>query len=905
ASAMPVAVESIVNGACTSQLSDYYKFTAKKGQRIILHCTALEADSRADVVLDLYDAAGNHLQSRHDPLRLDPTIDLNVADDGGYVVALHDYLYRGGPEFGYRLAITTRPWIDYIDPPFATPGVEGKHVIYGRNLPGSTSAGANGTDGRPLEKLAVTIKAPAEDAAPATDTMMRGADASIATFSYRFEGAGGMSNPVRLALVSGSRLTEEEPNDTAETAQQLTIPAQIIGRFYPRNDRDWYAFHATKGQKLWIEVTSQRLGLPTDPWLLVQMETPGERGKSATFKDVAEADDQTVRSQGDAARFRMPNADPALAFTAPADGSYRIQVRDLFGSGQAEPRFFYLLGVRAAQPDYRLVACYSPLDANDGNGSPSTAVVRKGASVQIDVLAFRREGFDGEIELSAENLPPGVTAAPAVIGPSVNVGHLVISAGPGAADWSGAIRVIGKAKIAGADVVRPAVVNEVLARPEQGSTFVPTRISRNFALSVRGDVPVAYTIDVGDGKIQRIPRGGKLQIPVKIVNGIGSQTPIQLTVSGLPQFLRLDMGRNFTAGSGKKLLDLSVDPTAIPGSYSFVFRGSATVPYTTDADVAKLADKDRSRIDDILQKATADYQAAQQASQRAEQSLQEARQKVATLSQQQSGQKQLADSADRKQKNVVQKLADAQTASDAAKAEFTKAQQGDDAKAAEKARKAADKAQAALDKAVAALSEQKKAVQTAADAVSKLIADTESAAKKVTTVEEESKTARQREADARDFSQQAQTARNRAGDRAQSVSDLGRERDMRIVICSLPVRVEVVANPFTFSTKHDSIEITAGGKAAEFGAALTRAYGFEGEVSFDVRMPSGSSGIRLSESNNKIAKGKTAAVLAVQAENNAPAGMVACTLRGRYQWNNRELEFETPLDVKVLPAAGK
>ena len=205
ASAMPVAVESIVNGACTSQLSDYYKFTAKKGQRIILHCTALEADSCADVVLDLYDAAGNHLQSRHDPLRLDPTIDLNVANDGGYVVALHDYLYRGGPEFGYRLAITTRPWIDYIDPPFATPGVEGKHVIYGRNLPGSTSAGANGTDGRPLEKLAVTIKAPAEDAAPATDTMMRGADASIPTFSYRFEGASGMSNPVRLALASGSR----------------------------------------------------------------------------------------------------------------------------------------------------------------------------------------------------------------------------------------------------------------------------------------------------------------------------------------------------------------------------------------------------------------------------------------------------------------------------------------------------------------------------------------------------------------------------------------------------------------------------------------------------------------------------------------------------------------------------
>ena len=362
-------------------------------------------------------------------------------------------------------------------------------------------------------------------------------------------------------------------------------------------------------------MTSQRLGLPTDPWLLVQMETPGEGGKSATFKDVAEADDQTVRSQGDAARFRMPNADPALCVHRAADGSYRIQVRDLFSSGQAEPRFFYLLGVRAAQPDYRLVACYSPLDVNDGNGSPSTAVVRKGAAVQIDVLAFRREGFDGQIELSAESLPPGVSAASAVIGPSVSVGHLVVTRRSRAADWSGAIRVIGKAKIAGADIVRPAVVNEVLARPEQGSTFVPTRISRNFALSVRGDVPVAYSIDVGDGKIHAHPTRREASNSGENRQWNRLKGPDPTDRRGPSSFLRLDTGRNFTAGSGTKLLDLSVDPTAIPGSYSFVFRGSATVPYTVDADVAKLADKDRSRIDDILQKATADYQTAQQASQ--------------------------------------------------------------------------------------------------------------------------------------------------------------------------------------------------------------------------------------------------------------------------------------------------
>ena len=165
ASAMPVAVESIVNGACTAQLSDFYKFTAKKGQHLIIHCTAQEADSRADTVLDLYDAAGNHLQMRHDSVRLDPTLDFTAAEDGECIVALHDFLYRGGPEFGYRLLITAGPWIDFVDPPFATPLTQGRHVLYGRNLPGSSPADINGADGRPLEKQAVTISAPGDDAA--------------------------------------------------------------------------------------------------------------------------------------------------------------------------------------------------------------------------------------------------------------------------------------------------------------------------------------------------------------------------------------------------------------------------------------------------------------------------------------------------------------------------------------------------------------------------------------------------------------------------------------------------------------------------------------------------------------------------------------------------------------------
>jgi len=59
----------------------------------------------------------------------------------------------------------------------------------------------------------------------------------------------------------------------------------------------------------------------------------------------------TVRIPDDGdARLRFRATDPALAFAAPEDGTYRLLVRDLYASGQGEARFFYLLVSGPASP---------------------------------------------------------------------------------------------------------------------------------------------------------------------------------------------------------------------------------------------------------------------------------------------------------------------------------------------------------------------------------------------------------------------------------------------------------------------------------------------------------------------------------------------------------------------------
>ena len=43
---------------------------------------------------------------------------------------------QGGPDYFYRLSISTAPWIDAVFPPVVEAGKATQVTIYGRNLPG-------------------------------------------------------------------------------------------------------------------------------------------------------------------------------------------------------------------------------------------------------------------------------------------------------------------------------------------------------------------------------------------------------------------------------------------------------------------------------------------------------------------------------------------------------------------------------------------------------------------------------------------------------------------------------------------------------------------------------------------------------------------------------------------------
>jgi hypothetical protein len=106
-------------------------------------------------------------------------------------------------------------------------------------------------------------------------------------------------------------------------------------------------------------------------------------------KVLAESDD-TGRNDRDLER----------SFTAPADGDYRLVVRDLYGRGG--PRFAYLLSVLEPRPEFTLSLASDRLDVTPGKATKVAIVVR------------RLDGLAEPIEIVAEDLPGGLAALPAI-----------------------------------------------------------------------------------------------------------------------------------------------------------------------------------------------------------------------------------------------------------------------------------------------------------------------------------------------------------------------------------------------------------------------------------------------------------------------------------------------------------
>ncbi|CAN5149221.1 hypothetical protein BH23VER1_BH23VER1_09890 [soil metagenome] len=606
ATAPALTLGTVYNGRADDGRAHFFRIAARSGTRFFAECFARRIGSRMEASLVLFDGAGREVARSRGAEFGDPLLDFTPEADGELVLRVADFLARGGGDFGYRLLVRDGPQIDYVLPASAEPGKQQTFQVFGRNLIDGTPAG----DG--LERVEMTLAVPS-DPEPRFSAPLVPAAAGTRGFHLRLGEGAAASNSIFVADSPVPPVIDGEGNTSPADAQALPLPCEVSGRLRP-GMTEWFEFESTQGTRVVIEAVAQRLGAPSDLLLEVfNVATDGEGNEN--LAKIGGAEDEGKNLGGHA--YRTDHRDPIYQFTADRAGMVRVALRDQFGTEST-----FRLGVREPDPSFDLLV--SPPQHDEGRRvSRAGLALRRGELAIFPVMALRRDGFDGEITLSVEGLPEGVTAAPTVVAAGVDHGMICLQVAEGAAEWNGQITVSGRS----GEVEKraePVAVSWTVNDADQEPVFA--QVGSGFeAATIGEDAPLS--IAVGEDKVWESSLGGKLEIPVKVASKAEIKDSITVRVTGL-------------AGLGDKPMQVAIEKDGDAGTLVLEFfnnrdnnqfaAGTHQFALTASTKIAYRRDADRAdRAEEAKEAAMAEADAKREAREQAKSALDAARAEAA------------------------------------------------------------------------------------------------------------------------------------------------------------------------------------------------------------------------------------------------------------------------------------
>jgi hypothetical protein len=369
---------------------DGYAVTLREGQCLVASVQGRRLGSAIDPMLHLVDPAGNEVAYAQDGLGLDPLLVYRAPAAGTYVVRVSAFAFppvadvrlAGGKDAVYRLNLTTGPFVRRAVPGAVRRGEKATVRLSGWNL---------ATDHAEVDATAVE------------------ADASQ-VFVPVPNGEGRLG----IDLVDVPQVVESGAAATRPTA--VTLPVDVSGTIASAGEEDRFEFAVKKGERYTFAVRAGTLGSILDPVLRIE---------DAAGKQVA-ADDDSGGAQ-----------EPRVDWTAPADGTYRAVVGDLYGRGGAE--YVYRLEVRR------------PVAGVSATVDADAYVLNPGKTAAVKVNVARQNGYAGGLVAVVTGLPAGVSATSAEVPAKGGEVTLTLAAAAEAKAWSGAVRVL----VLGTEVGRP------------------------------------------------------------------------------------------------------------------------------------------------------------------------------------------------------------------------------------------------------------------------------------------------------------------------------------------------------------------------------------------------------------------------------------------------------------------
>jgi hypothetical protein len=217
---------------------------------------------------------------------------------------------------------------------------------------------------------------------------------------------------------------------------------------------------------------------------------------------------------------------------------------------------------------------------------PDGATILQGGSQSLTVFATRRDGFAGEIRLSVEGLPAGVSCPAQSIAAGARQTQLVLTAAADAPATVAGIRVKGKAMISGRRVEHEARPAGVVWPPMQAGQVQPllTRLDRSLVLAVRPGAPYALVPTL---EKPAVLQGGKADLKLKVTR-LWPDAKAPLSVQGLAADLvpglTLNNNQPVTIAADKSdgSIPVAIGAGVAPGKYNLVLRTSGNIPFNKD-----------------------------------------------------------------------------------------------------------------------------------------------------------------------------------------------------------------------------------------------------------------------------------------------------------------------------------
>jgi hypothetical protein len=487
---------------------DCFAVRLKRGQRLAAEVEAVRLGGEmTDTVVTIFGPDGRELGTVDDtPLfHQDPYITLLAPDDGIYTVQVRETNNGGGDASRYILHIGTFVRPAAVFPPGGQAGTEIQLKLLG------DAAG----------ERTQTVKLPAT-----TD--------GFALYPSEDTVAAPTPNPFRVSPFPN--LIETEPNDDLRQANLSPHgwPIAFNGVIDRLGDVDHFRFRAVSGDVIDVQAFAFRIGSPLDTVVAV-LDTSG-----AVL--AANDDDETHDS-----RVRV---------TIPADGEYVVRVADKKKGGG--PAFLYRLELSRPR-----VGLTTFLAAPVRKSQDRQAIAVPRGNRTLAYLGVRRDGFEGLVALTLDQLPPGVKATVGTIPAGEYLVPVLLEAAADAPVGGRLVEVNGVGSSAGI-AIRGGFRQDVNLTPGPGDSSFQTVTLSRLAVVVTEEEPFSVALVP---PCRPFAVDSRLDLIVKVTRTKGFTEPIEVSFPCLPPGIEAPTSVVVPADKAEAVVTLFAHPSAEIGDW--------------------------------------------------------------------------------------------------------------------------------------------------------------------------------------------------------------------------------------------------------------------------------------------------------------------------------------------------